>query len=407
MSDPPRTLFAVLSQEMRLRNLPREIDLPGFNPKVSYATLLLCLCLEIAQRRLILHRLFLRLVQEDMRARGWIGTVNQKSSSFGVGILGGLPESNGCNRTREVLEDCMGEKILKESDKELSHGVNSPKTIKAYKSCIRSFGAHFAPRHPRELTNEDVRRYLLYLLVDQKRPASSVNQVYNALRYLYVELYHLPFAVSDLPRPRKESMLPDVLSEEEVLRILQATQNLKHRAMLMLTYASGLRVSEVVSLRVEDLDVGRKLIHIRGAKGKKDRYTIFPESIVPVLQEYARAYEIKESGWLFAGAHPGYHLSVRSIQSVFDRSLEAAGISKPVSIHTLRHSFATHLLEHGTDLRYIQELLGHASSKTTEIYTHVSKRELGKIKSPLDVLADKASLDAIAPKQLKNGIHKK
>lgn len=274
----------------------------------------------------------------------------------------------------------------------------SPKTLKAYKSCIRSFASYFSPKHPKQLSSEEVRSYLLHLLVDEKRPASSVNQVFNALKFLYKELYHLPFSPSKLPRPQKARTLPDVLSEEEILRILQATQNLKHRTMLMLTYASGLRVSEVVALRIEDLDVERKLIHIRGAKGSKDRFTVFPESMVPILHEYAHEYHLSESGWLFSGAAPDDHLSIRSIQAVFERSRDAAGISKPVSIHTLRHSFATHLLEHGTDLRYIQELLGHQSSKTTEIYTHVSKRELGKIKSPLDFLAEKKNLESNARK---------
>jgi site-specific recombinase XerD len=283
----------------------------------------------------------------------------------------------------------------------------SSKTIKAYKSCIRSFAGYFSPTHPRELKNEDVKRYLIHLLVDERRPANSVNQVYNALRYLYKELYHLPFAVGDLPRPRKESTLPDVLSEEEVLRILQVTCNLKHRVILMLTYACGLRVSEVAALKVEDLDLDRKLVHIRGAKGKKDRYTLFPESMIPTSHEYAQQYRLSEGSWLFPGADPAYHLSVRSIQAIFRRSAEAAGILKPVSIHTLRHSFATHLLEHGTDLRYIQELLGHQSSKTTEIYTHVSKRELGKIKSPLDILAERKSLIEDPTKQLETNSQKK
>jgi len=262
----------------------------------------------------------------------------------------------------------------------------SHKTIKSYLSCLRSFVKYFSPKHPRQINEEEIRKYLLYLIEEKKLAAGTVNQVFNALRFLYVELYNTSFVISKLPRPMKEHKLPDVLNEEEVVRIFNAVSNLKHRTMLMLAYASGLRVSEVVSLKVEDFDIDRNMIHIRGAKGKKDRYTLLPVSLKETLHRYWKEYNLGKSGWLFPGAKPNYHLAARSIQHVFERSVRQAGITKPVSMHTLRHSFATHLLEHGTDLRYIQELLGHESSKTTEIYTHVSKQIIGKIKSPLDFI---------------------
>jgi integrase/recombinase XerD len=264
----------------------------------------------------------------------------------------------------------------------------SPKTIKAYISWIRSFVHYFSPRHPRDLTDEDIRSYLNYLIVERKFASSSVNQVFNALRLLYVDLYGMPFIIGSVPRPMKEKKLPEVMNPDEVIRIFRAVRNLKHKVMLMLTYASGLRVGEVVALRIEDIDTQRMMIHIRGAKGKKDRYTILSKTILHALDSYVNAYRIGKNGWLFGGEHPGYHLSTRSIQAVFERAVGAAGITKSVSMHSLRHSFATDLLEHGTDLRYIQELLGHSSSKTTEIYTHVSKRVLGMIKSPLDTMID-------------------
>jgi site-specific recombinase XerD len=268
----------------------------------------------------------------------------------------------------------------------------STKTIKAYRSSIRRFAQYIAPRHPRDAENTEIRNYLLHLLTEKKSPPSTVNQVFNALRLLYVDLYHKPFVIGNLPRPQKEQKLPDVLNEEEVLRIFQSVDNLKHRTMLMLTYASGLRVSEIIKLRIEDLDGERGLIHIRDGKGKKDRYTILPESLKGILNTYWKTYLLGSSGWLFPGANPSYHLSSRSIQAVIERAVQVSGISKPVSMHTLRHSFATHLLEQGTDLRYIQELLGHQSSKTTEIYTHVSKRMLGRIKSPIDHIANQVSI---------------
>ena len=277
----------------------------------------------------------------------------------------------------------------------------SPKTIKAYLSCIRMFARHIAPRLPRDAHDDDIRKYLLHLLEERGSPAGTVNQVYNALRFLYVELYHRPFSFQGLPRPKKEKKLPDILGEEEIIRLVAAVRNLKHRTMIFLTYASGLRVSEIVALRLEDLDVERGLIHIRSAKGRKDRYTLLPESMLGMLHSYVKTYGLGTEGWLFPGAAPGGHLSVRSIQAVMERAVVKAGITKPVSMHTLRHSFATHLLERGTDLRFIQALLGHESSKTTEIYTHVSNRSLGRIKSPADHLVERIG-EKIAklPKQI-------
>lgn len=239
----------------------------------------------------------------------------------------------------------------------------SHRTIKACLSCLRSFARYFAPCHPRDLGEEDIKQYLLHLLEDEKLTAGTVNQVFNALRLLYVDLYNRSFVIGSLPRPQKERK--------------------------MLAYASGLRVGEVVKLRVEDIDGRRVMIHIRSAKGKKDRYTILPESLRGSLVEYWNRYRLGSEGWLFPGQEPDRHLSERSIQAVLGRAVLAAGIGKPITMHTLRHSFATHLLDRGTDIRFIQELLGHHSVKTTEIYTHVSTRTLGKIRSPLDALADK------------------
>jgi integrase/recombinase XerD len=258
----------------------------------------------------------------------------------------------------------------------------SPKTIKAYKSIIRSFAHHFKPRHPRELTENDIRNYLLYLLEEKQSASSTVNQAFNALRFLYVDLYKMPFVIGSIPRPKKERKLPDVLDQEEVLKIFNAVDNLKHKTILMLIYSAGLRVGESVRLKIEDIDSKRKVIHLRGAKGKKDRYTLLSDVVLEKLREYFKQYRPRE--YLFKGAEERKHLSERRMQSVFERAVKTAGIRKPVSVHTLRHSFATHLLEIGVDLRYIQELLGHASSKTTEVYTHVSQKTLGKIVSPLD-----------------------
>jgi integrase/recombinase XerD len=169
-----------------------------------------------------------------------------------------------------------------------------------------------------------------------------------------------------------------------VAKILSSIDNIKHRAILMLVYSAGLRVGEVVKLKPKDIDSKRMLIYIRGSKGRKDRYTILSESVLKILREYWQQYKPQE--WLFEGAKPEKHISIRTTQKIFEHACEKAGIKKEITIHTLRHSFATHLLESGADLRYIQELLGHKHIKTTEIYTHVSVKSIGKIRSPLDSL---------------------
>ena len=260
----------------------------------------------------------------------------------------------------------------------------SHKTLKAYRSCLRSFVNYFAPRHPRELTNEDIREYLLHLIDVEKFTAGSVNQVLNAIRFLYVELYKRPLMLRDIPRPKKPKQLPVVLNQEEVQRILNGVKNLKHRCLLMVTYSGGLRVGEVVRLKPEDIDGTRKLIHVRKAKGQKDRYTLLGDATLNELREYWKA--CRPDVWLFPGRRDGGYLSEESAEKVFKVAAKRAGIRKKVSIHSLRHSFATHLLESGVDLRYIQELLGHSSSKTTEIYTHVSQRSIGQIVNPIDKL---------------------
>ncbi|MCW5896363.1 MAG: tyrosine-type recombinase/integrase [Bacteroidetes bacterium] len=199
--------------------------------------------------------------------------------------------------------------------------------------------------------------------------------------------------LGDLPRPKKERKLPEILNENEVLRILDAVDNLKHKTILMLIYSAGLRVGEVVRIRLSDIDEQRKLIHLHKAKGAKDRYTVLSASVLGTLAEYLQEYRPRE--FLFEGQDGRRHISERTVQYIFQDAVEAAGILKPVSVHSLRHSFATHLLEGGTDLRYIQKLLGHSSSKTTEIYTHVSKKSIEKIVSPLDraLSARKGSTD--------------
>jgi len=209
---------------------------------------------------------------------------------------------------------------------------------------------------------------------------STLNQVINALKFYYGTILKKKF-IHEVKRPRKDKKLPIVLSKEELAQILNSVDNIKHKAILMLVYSTGLRVSEVVKLKPEDIDSERMLIHIRGAKGRKDRYTMLAEMALGIIKEYQRQYRFDK--WLFGGIRTDRHITTKTVEKILEHACKKADIKKDISVHTLRHSFANHLLESGTDLRYIQELLGHIHSKTTEIYPHVSTSGLAKIKSPL------------------------
>lgn len=212
---------------------------------------------------------------------------------------------------------------------------------------------------------------------------SMQDQVINAIKFFYEMILERPREYYHVERPRNERKLPVVLSGEEVREILIQVKNIKHKCLLMLIYSGGLRIGEALNLKPTDIDSKRMLIHIRTSKGNKDRYVTLSKHLLDILRIYYKAYKPKK--WLFEGPN-GNQYSYRSSVNIFNRAVSKAGIKKQVSLHTLRHSFATHLLEDGTDLRIIQVLLGHNSSKTTEIYTHVSGAQLQKIKSPLDNL---------------------
>lgn len=266
--------------------------------------------------------------------------------------------------------------------RELLSRKYSYKTVKGYIYYNRDF-LNFINKKPSEINDSDIKDYLLYLVEEKQSATSTLNQAINALKFYYGTMLKRKF-LYEIKRPRKDKKLPIVLSKEEVAEILNSLDNLKHRAILMLVYSAGLRVGEVVKLKSEDIDSKRMLIHIKGSKGRKDRYTLLSETTLETLRQYWREY--KPEKWLFEGARKDRYITTRTVDKIMEHACTKAGINKDVSVHTLRHSFATHLLESGTDLRYIQELLGHAHSKTTEIYTHVSTKSLGKIKSPLDSL---------------------
>lgn len=259
----------------------------------------------------------------------------------------------------------------------------SRSTQKAYLGHVRRW---FSWRGERQSTQEDdaVQHFFLQLIDEQQCSHSYVNQAISALKLFYEEILRERWSLQRIRRPKKETRLPKVLSEEEVAALINALANLKHRSIMMLLYSAGLRVGEVVRLKPKDIDSSRMLVLVRSGKGAKDRVTLLSEIALEMLREYYRVYRPQK--WLFPGAKAGRHITERTVQKVFVQAKKRAGIHKDATVHSLRHSFATHLLEAGTDLRYIQELLGHQSSKTTEVYTHVTNRDLRRIQSPLDRL---------------------
>ena len=260
----------------------------------------------------------------------------------------------------------------------------SPKTRTSYRNHLLLFKRHFANRAVQEVGAEEIRQYLLMLIDEKQVSQSYYNQAINAIKLLYGKVLKRPREIESVRRPKKERTLPIVLSRESVENMVNEVGNLKHRTLLILMYSGGLRVGEIVRLRPEDIDLDRKMVYIHRAKGRKDRYTLLSDLSIRMVRAYISEYQ--PTKWLFPGAHIGRHLTETSVQKIVRNARKKAGISQHATSHTLRHSFARHLLEAGVDLRYIQELLGHSSPKTTEIYTHVSKKDLGRIRSPADLL---------------------
>lgn len=259
----------------------------------------------------------------------------------------------------------------------------SSNTIKIYVSEFKKFRSFYATKNIDTVTQDDIKRYLLFLIQKQKVSISLQNQAINAIKFYYEKVLRQPKMVFTIERPRKEKLLPKVLSKQEVFAIIASIQNLKHRCIISLIYSAGLRRSELLNLQIHDLDSSRNLVIIRGGKGNKDRQSIISINLIEDLRAYYKQYKPKT--WLFEGAN-GKQYSATSIAKILNRGVEKAKINKRVSPHMLRHSFATHLLEQGISLRHIQKLLGHSSSKTTEIYTQVSMQEMSKIQNPLDDL---------------------
>lgn len=256
-------------------------------------------------------------------------------------------------------------------------------TAKNYRNLVLDYYHFYKHRDAKELKREDIENWLIYLADIKKYSSSSLNSAVNAVKFLYEKTWDLSKVCYKLPRSKKEHRLPRVLDQSEIEKMFTSIENLKHKVLLYTAYGAGLRVSELINIKLKDIDSRRMMILIEQSKGKKDRMVMLSTRLLGLLREYVKIY--RPEYWLFEGK-PHERYSVRSVQQVFNRAKKKAKVNVQGNTHLLRHSFATHLLESGIDLRIIMELLGHSSIRTTLAYTHVSNRLIGNVDSPLDKL---------------------
>lgn len=279
-------------------------------------------------------------------------------------------------------------KVQKEKTNQFNYWLKSKRysgsTIGTYMDSIQIFLRYYSTKNLSEITNEDLIIFNNEYILANHYSASYQNQIVNAVKLFFRNIENKQLQPELIHRPKTQKLLPNVLSKEEIKLILNAHSNIKHKAMLSLIYSCGLRCGEMLRLKPEHIDSKRNILIIKQSKGSKDRITPLSNKIILMLRDYYHLHKPKE--WLFEGQKQGEPYDERSLQNVLKQAIVKCQIKKPVSLHWLRHSYATHLLENGTDLRYIQEILGHSSSKTTEIYTHVSTKNIQKIISPFDYL---------------------
>jgi len=261
----------------------------------------------------------------------------------------------------------------------------TPRTQTAYLREVSNLENYFK-KSPEELGEEEVKEYLVHMLEDRGLSSGTYKYYAAGIKFLYRTTLNREEVVEKIKYPKAKIKLPVVLDLAEVRTMLSVMENLKHRAVLTITYSAGLRVSETAHLKVTDIDSKRMMVRVRQGKGGKDRYTILSKTALECLREYWRAYRPKD--WLFEGQKEGSHICYTSIRNIFVEAKERAGITKPVGPHCLRHAFATHLIEAGTSLHHVQLLMGHKSPKTTTVYLHVSKMNLAQVSSPLDSIPE-------------------
>lgn len=329
----------------------------------------------------------LREIFRLFRGRAYIDTSrifgeNKKNPKV-ITLKGKARETESKDMILPPLSEAASKKV-REFMEWLEQRRYSDNTVRNYVEGISAFLRFHHQKSPNEITIKDLEEFNCRYILKKGYSGSYQNLVINAVKLFYRKMEKREMEIEDIERPRREQRLPNVLSKEEVKAILGAPVNMKHRAMLSLIYACGLRRSELLNLQPADIESQRGLLVIRQSKGNKDRVVPVSEKVVTMLREYFTSYKPKV--WLFEGQVRGERYSEESLAKVLKSACIKAGIRKSVTLHWLRHSYATHLLESGTDLRYIQELLGHKSSRTTEIYTHVSNKSLARIKSPFDDL---------------------
>ncbi len=262
----------------------------------------------------------------------------------------------------------------------------SKRTITTYLKCVQNFAVYYG-KSPEDIGHDSIREYLYYLLKEKHASQATISQHYSALKFFYQTTLGRDWDVLKIPRSRRIKRLPVVLSQEEVGTVLNEIRNLKYRALLMTVYSGGLRLGEAIHLKVTDIDSHRMMIRVNQGKGNKDRYTLLGERALGILRIYWKVHRPKE--WLFPSYRKDQAIDPSSVQKVFREALKKAGIQKKASIHTLRHSFATHLLEQGVEIPYIQNLMGHSDSRTTSIYLHVARKKLSEVISPIDLIEEK------------------
>ena len=282
-----------------------------------------------------------------------------------------------------VLNDNNSD-ILKRFSDYMKTQRYSQNTIRSYVECLRIFMNFHHSKHYLEIDNDDVLRFNRDYILKHNLSATYQGQFINAIKLFYEKVPRKKLIIENLERPRKGNPLPQVLSKDDVAQLISAIKNIKHKAILSLIYSCGLRRSELLNMQISDIDSKRRIINIRHAKGNKDRIVPLSDKILQMLREYFKQY--RPQRWLFEGQQAGVQYTETSLNHIFQRAKNKAGLTMPCTLHTLRHSYATHLLESGTDIRYIQVLLGHKHCKTTEIYTHVTTKSIQRIKSPFDDL---------------------
>lgn len=261
-------------------------------------------------------------------------------------------------------------------------------TIKNYRHHLIAIFLYYNQKEPQKINSDDIQKYILHQIRFKKIAESTQNSIINSIKSYWERVLGLPKEIIKIPRPKKTKHLPNVFSQAEVIKLIESPKNLKHRLILLLIYSAGLRLSELINIRVRDISISRRVIFIKDSKGKKDRFVTLAEQILPYLKEYQNQYN--PNYWLFEGKSGGQY-SKRSVQSIFYKALESSKVFAYGTVHTLRHSYATHCIENGFSTALLKEALGHSSIKTTEKYLHISSHALKTLKSPLDIIKHKQS----------------